>query len=256
MTSLSKVLPRNQLVERFGSELILAEFGKPEIKKILEMKPQSLHGIAGSVWNRIVARNWHEVDPKMFSRRFDKKDPSLYRHISDKLGIEVIRDIYYAKAWRNARKERNVIAEVLVAWVYQNDLNLADVTFVDRSAPIPKADRKSALQTHKGLGLLPVLLQNMQTVAEEIGCKQLTLIAGTQDEMKLFQHHGFDVEDSDLGRFGVETWGRNYDGSQCKTLMTSLLCARTASFHGSALGGGHAESRTVGQWPLSVRRVD
>lgn len=204
MTSLSKVLPRNQLVERFGSELILAEFGKPEIKKILEMKPQSLHGIAGSVWNRIVARNWHEVDPKMFSRRFDKKDPSLYRHISDKLGIEVIRDIYYAKAWRNARKERNVIAEVLVAWVYQNDLKLADVTFVDRSAPIPKADRKSALQTHKGLGLLPVLLQNMQTVAEEIGCEQLTLIAGTQDEMKLFQHHGFDVEDSDLGRFGVE----------------------------------------------------
>jgi hypothetical protein len=44
----------------------------------------------------------------------------------------------------------------------------------------------------------------MQTVAEEIGCEQLTLIAGTRAEMKLFGLYGFDVEDSDLGRFGVE----------------------------------------------------
>lgn len=204
MTSLSEVMPRQQLAARFGSKLTLVEFGKPELKKIVEMKPQSLHGIAGDVWNRIVARRWHDVDPKMFSRQFDKKDAYLYQNISDRLGIEVIRDIYYAKAWQGTRKGSNVVAEVLVAWVYRNDLNLADVTFVDRSAPIPKNERKSALQTHKGLGLLPVLLKNMEEVAGGIGCEQLTLIAGTRDEMNLFASHGFKVEDSDLARFGVK----------------------------------------------------
>jgi hypothetical protein len=205
MTPLSDALPRKQLVERFGSKLILAEFGKPELKTIVELKPQSLHAIAGSVWNRIVARKWHDVDPRIFGRQFGRKDPYLYQHISESLGIEVIRDIYYAKAWQNARKERNVVAEVLVAWVYRNDLNLTDVTFIDRSAPIPKAQRKSTLQTHKGLGLLPVLLQNMQKVAEGNGCEQLTLIAATRDEMALFARHGFKVEDSELARFGVES---------------------------------------------------
>jgi hypothetical protein len=168
------------------------------------MKPKSVHGIAGNVWNRIVAKNWRSVDPKMFARQFDSKDPYLYRYISDGLGIEVIRDIYYAKAWQNVRKGRNIVAEVLVACVYRSDLNLADVTFVDRSAPIPKAERKSALQSHKGLGLLPVLLENMEKVAEGNGCEQLTLIAGTRDEMNLFASHGFSVEDSDLARFGMK----------------------------------------------------
>jgi len=204
MTSLSEVLPKQQLEERFGSRLILTEFSKADLKKIVEMKPESLHGIAGNVWNRIVARQWRRVDPKMFARQFDRNDPYLYLHISDSLGIEVIRDIYYAKAWQNSRRERNVVAEVLVAWVYRSDLNLADVTFVDHSAPIPKSERKSVLQTHKGLGLLPVLLENMEGVAEKIGCEQLTLIAATKDEMKLFARYGFKVEDSDLARFAMK----------------------------------------------------
>ena len=203
MISLSEVLPKQQLVERFGSRLILVEFGKTDLKKIVEMKPQSVHGIAGNVWNRIVTRNWHSVDPKMFASHFDTRDPHLYRYISDALGAEVIRDIYYAKAWEKVRRGRNIVAEVLVAWVYRSDLNLADVTFIDRSAPIPKAQRKSALQTHKGLRLLPVLLNNMEKVAKGNGCEQLTLIAGTKDEMNLFASHGFSVEDSDLARFGV-----------------------------------------------------
>jgi len=42
--------------------------------------------------------------------------------------------------------------------------------------------------------------------AEELGCEQLTLTAGTLDQVNLFKQHGFVVEDSEVGRRGLD-WG-------------------------------------------------
>lgn len=90
-----------------------------------------------------------------------------------------------------------------MAWVYRNDLHLADVTFVDPDQPIPEG-RGFAFQTHKGLGLLPILMANMQQEATKLGCEQLTLQAATSDQMTLFQKYGFVVESSPFARLGME----------------------------------------------------
>jgi hypothetical protein len=117
--------------------------------------------------------------------------------------VEVVRDIYYVKGWRAPRRKTNLIVEMLVAWVYRNDLQLGDITFINPERPIPKRARKFLFQTHEGLGLLPVLLENLQRKAKELGCEQLTLWAAARDQARLFGRYGFTVEDSDMGRFAM-----------------------------------------------------
>ncbi len=204
MNGLDTVLPKSQLVERFGNELTLEEFGKSELNSIARIKPDGLHEIGASVWNRIVVRGWHSVEPTCLSDNFDNRDPNLYGAISRLLDIEVIRDIYYVRGWKGTKKRRQLVVELLLAWVYQNDLHLADITFIDPNQPIPR-DKRLAFQTHKGLGLLPVLLANLQQKGKQLGCEQLTLIAATRDQMRLFAKHGFVVENSPLARLGMKT---------------------------------------------------
>ncbi len=203
LNNLDSVLPKSQLVERFGKELILEEYGKDDLTSIAQEKPESLHEIGASVWNRIVNRRWHSVDPRAFGKQFNTRDPRLPLAISRLLGIEVIRDIYYAKGWKGGRKESNLVVQLLVALVYRNDLHLADITFVNPDQPIPEG-QGFAFQTHKGLGLLPALLANLQKKGEELRCEQLTLQAATRDQMNLFGRHGFAIEDSQLARLGLQ----------------------------------------------------
>jgi hypothetical protein len=204
---LTSILPRQELVKRFGSALRLEEYGKTALKAIADKNPGVLHHVAASVWNRIVQKKWHRVDPRQFSEYFDTRNPKFYKALSESLGVEIIRDIYYVKGWSSRSKSKSSLAvELLVAWVYRNDLLLADVTFMDPARPIPEGEPKFALQTHKGLGLLSPLLANMQRKAEELGCEQLTLTAATLDQVNLFKQHGFVVEDSEVGRRGLD-WG-------------------------------------------------
>jgi hypothetical protein len=201
---LSTVLPRAQLIDRFGSALILEEFGKADLETIAKKHAPALLQIGGSVWNRIIQKNWHPVDPLHFASYFQNSDPNLYKAISTLLGVEVIRDIYYVKGWASKKKKSNVVVQLVVAHVYRNDLLLADVAFMDPARPIPMGERRFALPTHKGLRLLPTLLGNMQHKAEELGCEQLTLTAAIRDLVDLFSSFGFVVEDSAMGRRGMQ----------------------------------------------------
>lgn len=204
MTGLNETLPKKQLIDRFGSDVIFVEYGKSDLTTIAKKTPEGLHGLAASVWNRIVNRGWHPVNPQQFAPYFRTSNPDLYLAISELLGVEVIRDIYYVKGWKAPRRKTNLIVEMLVGWVYRSDLQLGDITFINPERPIPKRARKFPFQTQEGLGLLPVLLENLQRKAKELGCEQLTLVAAAGDQARLFGRYGFTVEDSDMGRFAMK----------------------------------------------------
>lgn len=205
ITGLNDVLPKAELLNRFGSVLTREEYGKTALRAIAAKNPGSLHHVAASVWNRIVQKQWFQVDPQ-FAPLFRTADPNLYRAISELIGTEVIRDIYWVRGWASKKKERSkLVVDLMVAWVFRSDLFLADVTFRDPSRPLPEEERKF-LQTHKGLGLLPALMTNMQRKAEELGCEQLTLVAATVELANIFERFGFVVEDSEIGRRGMR-WG-------------------------------------------------
>ncbi len=203
MTGLSFILPRDKLIDRCASNVIFEEYGRNDLEKIAKINPQSLHGIAANVWNRIVFKRWHPVNPLQFARYFKTSDPLLHQAISDFLRVEVIRDIYYVKGWKTQKRKSNLIVEMLVAWVYRNDLQLADITFINPEIPIPNGQQRFSCQTHKGFGLLPTLLSNLQYYAEQLGCEQLTLTAAMLDQVGLFTRYGFTVEDSQSGRMAM-----------------------------------------------------
>jgi len=201
---LGDILPKEELIDRFGRALILEEYGKTDIESIAKKNPEILHHVAANVWNRIVNRAWHPVDPLRFAAQFRSGDPSLHLAISELIGIEVIRDIYYVRGWSGRKTKSKLVVEMLLAWVYRNDLQLTDVTFIDPEKPIARAKRRFALQTHEGLELLSTLLTKLQEKAEQLHCDQLTLTAGMRDQVGLFRRYGFVVEDSEMGRRGME----------------------------------------------------
>jgi hypothetical protein len=201
---LNNIFSLDELSARLDSELIVDEFGKDQIADIANVKPDGLFGIGANVWNRIVQNRWHAVNPIQFARYFQNDDPALHIAISHRLRIEVIHDIYYVKGWKESREEDNLVAEFLVAHVYPNDLQLADLTFIDPTRPIPEEDRVFMHQTHHGLGLLPLLMENLHRKAVELGCDQMTLTSASQDQAPLFERYGFSVEDSDVGVLAME----------------------------------------------------
>lgn len=208
------------------------------METIAKKHPTAVLQIGGSVWNRIVQKKWHPVNPLELAPYFQESDPNLYQAISTLLGVEVIRDIYYVKGWSTKKKKSNLIVELVVAWVFRNDMLLADVTFRDPAKPIPTRERRFALQTHKGLGLLPTLLGNMQHKAEELGCEQLTLTAAMRDLVDLFGSFGFAVEDSEMGRRGMQIghgipMERNVSRSECILRRPRSLAA--VSIHARAV---------------------
>jgi hypothetical protein len=204
MTTLSDILPKKQLMDRFGGDVVFEEYGKSDLQTIATKAPHCFHGIAANVWNRIVIKGWNPVDPQQLAPYFRAADPNLHRAISEIIGADVIRDIYYVKGWKGPKKEANLIVELLVAWVYRSDLQLGDITFRDPEQPIPRKQRKFPDQEYKGIGLLPTLIDNLRHKAEELCCEQLTLTAARRDQVRLFAPHDFLVENSASGRAGME----------------------------------------------------
>lgn len=97
---LSSVLPRSELEERFGSQLVLEEYGKKQLPVIARKKPEGLHEVAATVWNRLVTRKWNDVDPKCLAKYFDDHSPTLYKAMERILQTEVVKDIYYVLGWK------------------------------------------------------------------------------------------------------------------------------------------------------------
>lgn len=201
---LKDIVPLPQLRERFGDDLTVEMFDREKLSKIIKDKPLGMHALGGNIWNRIVTREWNDVDPMQLRAYFQRQDPKLHSAISRVIGENAIRDILMVRAWKGVPRKANLVMELMVADVYRNELHLGDVTFCDPERPIAPADRTYKLQSHKGLGLLGVLIDNMDAYARARGYEYLTLTAAYADLVPLFQRHGFAVEDTMAGRIGLE----------------------------------------------------
>lgn len=203
MDTLADIVPMADLRERFGEDLTVQTFTKDELSKILKDKPVGMFALGGNVWNRVVTKQWNNVDPMQLSGHFQRRNPKLHAAIGKVIGEEAIRDILMVKAWRGVPRKANLVMELLLADVYKDELHLGDVTFCDPDRPIAPADRVYELQSHKGLGLFGALVGNMESYALARGYKHLTLTAGNVDLVPLFRQHGFEVEDNVAGRTGL-----------------------------------------------------
>ncbi|WP_442782689.1 hypothetical protein [Collimonas fungivorans] len=207
LNQLSDVVPREKLAKIFGADLTFEEHGMPELAYISKKKPDAVNAIGGNVWSRIVHNKWVDVDPTQLADYFDRVDPKLHRAISKVIGEDVIRDIYYARAFKGVPRKANLVMEILLADVYNSDLQLGDITFCNPDKPIARAERRFPHQTHHGLGLLSTLVDNMNQYALSRQYRQLTLTAASLEIVSVFSRHGFEVEDSKMGRLAMRLGG-------------------------------------------------
>jgi GNAT superfamily N-acetyltransferase len=201
---LEDIVPLPQLRERFGDNLTVESFDLENLSKITKAKPLGMFALGGNIWNRIVTQRWKDVDPMQLRSQFQRSDPKLNSAISKVIGENAIRDILMVKAWRGVPRKANLVMELMIADVYRDELHLADVAFCDPARPIAPADRIYTLQSHKGLGLLGSVIDNMNEYARARGYKHITLTAAYADLVPLFQKHGFEVEDNMTARIGIQ----------------------------------------------------
>jgi GNAT superfamily N-acetyltransferase len=193
------ILPVAALRQRFP-ELWVEEYGRGQIADIVRLKGPAMHGMALSIWNRVVSFRTDAVDPQAIAKWVRTEDPRLHQRIERIIGKRVIQDLYYGHAKLDVNGEALTVAEATVACVYPNDLHIADVEFSNPHQPIPEAERLYQYQHYRGLGLLSSFLQAAEAAAKRMGCRNLTLTAADGGLMDMFAGYGFHVEESWIGQ--------------------------------------------------------
>lgn len=206
-----ELFPLSYLRDRIGKPLHCDQYGLPQYREIVQLKCDSVTGLAFNVWNRIVHDPKHSANPMAlkpyisFPRGMNSRpeiDPKIVEGIESETGEEVVRDISYSRCviLDEPTIDSEPIAELMVAHVYPNDLHIADVHFRNPYKPIPAVERKHHYRKFRGFGLLGKVMADIESYAIRHGFDYLTLTAAHDDLLPLFASYGFVIESNEMGK--------------------------------------------------------
>lgn len=202
MTKLSEIFPDEQVI-KFVPEVEIRALGRADIKEIVNLKPKSMHEMGLSTWHAAMMSGQFDVDPAMLAKHVDSGDPNILKRISQALGQKVVFDLNYTFATIPDQDLDEPAIQSLVGHLFPNRLHIGDVKLLD-----PRKPRSDSLhegdQSHQSLRLFGDLMANCRSVAKEIGANKITLTAAYGELIDPFREHGFEVEDSEMGRLAEE----------------------------------------------------
>jgi hypothetical protein len=202
---LSSVFPAEPLRAKFSQSVLIEHWDKSQLAKIATLKKVSIFEIGAGAWDRYVASN-QDCDPQALSKYFQEQDSKLYLAMERQIRSKVLIDISYTFATiEDDAPLSRCVSELLLAIVHPGVLCISDVTFANVYAPMPDNERRYPFQSFKGLGLLPILIDNCSAFCRAHGISQITLTAADAGLMNLFQSYGFKVADTPAGRLGLRT---------------------------------------------------
>ncbi len=202
--TLAEVFPRDEVIERVGEELEFSEYSLEDLDELVACKSASLFELGAAIWDRYF-RGHPYVNPQQFSDHFDNDDPMLFQAIADWLGETTVDELYYVHVeLADTTVDYRTVAELLVAQAYPNVMHVSDVEFSNPRQPIPAYEQQYAHQHFRGLGLLPVLVANIVEFGQQHGRDEVCLTAAHIDLVPLFEQHGFTVDDTPAGHFGLQ----------------------------------------------------
>jgi hypothetical protein len=206
--NLEQSFPLRELETRLEANnlgvLRIQKLGGGQLHEISLAAPETFHAMALNVWNRINMRKLEPVDPQSIAQHVMTGDPKLFRKIEKKIQKKIIYDAFWTQAsiFNDQFPEGFKVAEFLVAHVYPNDLLLGDVFFQNPLSPI--GDDRYRYTKFRGFGLLPQVVENLVSFAQERKCDYMTLTAASNDLIPLFEKFGYIVEDNFMARLGLE----------------------------------------------------
>ncbi|EJU9973497.1 hypothetical protein N5M11_003784 [Vibrio alginolyticus] len=202
---MKKIIPFDVIQQKLGQPISVLEYGLSDIRQIQDMTPKTCVDIALNVWDKIISRKLHQVNPMALATYVNRQDPKLHLRVGNVIGKTVVKDIYYALAnVEDSALEDTLSVEFLAAHVYPNDLHLADILLQNPYSPIPQEDRKCEHQEYNGFGLLSTIIDDFFSLAHELNCDFITLTAASIEQVGLFKNYGFEVRDSDAGRLAMQ----------------------------------------------------
>jgi hypothetical protein len=201
---LKNVIPTDEIEKQLDQKINIKEYGFESINQIAELTPTTCRQIGLTVWDKIVEMGKHSVDPMAISNYVQSGEPKLHMKIENIIGKKIINDIYYATGEISGGFDDNQVFEILLSHVYPNDLYLADIFIKNPNYPIKESERKSILQTHRGFGLLDIVMKNIDLLATELECERISLTASFLEQVDLFKKYGFQVRNSPAGKAAME----------------------------------------------------
>ena len=198
------MVPLDRIEAALGQPLHVHRVQTADLRQILRDNPDDLFGIASSAWHRIVTAGHLRVDPLQMREHFQNEDPRLAPAIGRVVGRPLLKDFGFLRATVQFRGRPFVVATSCVAHLHSDEVHLYDIAMSDPRHPIPQRARRSALQHHRGFGLLSDVMANVFAAAREQSCPVVTLTAASRALVDVFVRHGFAVEENSFARDAME----------------------------------------------------
>ncbi|WP_146446254.1 hypothetical protein [Botrimarina colliarenosi] len=188
---LSSVLPLGGIQTYFGGTVERTELPISQLDIIMSECQSAMFLLATNCAIRAKQLVKQNLDLSPLVPYLEKRDPRVIHKFEELIDDEAIRDIYACRC----TFDNELVASILLAHVFPNDLYIGHVEFADPSQPIPIHQRKSVMQTHRGLGLLSPFMERVDLCAQHRFCDRITLVANETSQQHLFERYGFSVDD-------------------------------------------------------------
>ncbi len=199
---LEEILPIENIRNKFPGVQLSTIGGRQKLPELERQISDKLHHIGMQQWDRL-------LENKVSLRSIDISDyannskAGVLKFISNKIAQPLVKDISYQRATAILNGQEEIIAEILIAHLYPNDLHLADIEYKDPNKPLPE-DQVIGFKKYKGLGLIEDTIERLKKVGKELGCSTITLTAANIPLKNLFSRYGFRVSNTRVGRFHKE----------------------------------------------------
>lgn len=212
MENMEDILILDKIKEKYDKEIVdeIYHFDHNDkhfkvLNTIVKKEPMTVHGMSMNVWNRIVQYKLKPVDPMAIAKEVDDQDPFIFRKISKIIREPILQEVFYCESKIiDTSLKYNTTYEIMIGKVFPNDIHLADIEISNPYQPIPKSERKHPQQHYKGLGLLKDQIGRLIDYCYKSNCGFFTLTAATKDQYNLFRRYGFEIEDNEAAKIGLE----------------------------------------------------
>jgi len=201
---MNTILPFEDIQRRFDKPIRLEQMGLEQLPTIVARHPHRILNTATTVWRRYVERN-PTIDPKAVHECAGKNKTTFLDAAGQVLGEPVIKDISFSRCTiDDPALADHLVAYLLVAHVYPNDVHIADLNLMNPYKPIPPHLRRYRFRKYGGLGLLGTLMARIDAYAASNKCEAITLTAEADDLVPLFSKYGFEVEGDDVASLDMK----------------------------------------------------
>lgn len=198
------LLPLEEISRRFDKPVHLEQLGIDRLPEIFKRDPDRILNTGFTVWDRY-ARTNPSVQRTAVREHLHKHGGTFLDAASAIIGEPIIKDICFSRCTvDDASLDYNLVAYLLAAHVYPNNLHLADIILVNPYKPLPIAPTRYKMRRYKGLGLLSTVMSRAEAYAVEQGCDHMTLTADADDVVPLFARFGFLVEEGEVASLAME----------------------------------------------------